>query len=111
MTVRLNKIKELQNGHVEIKENVYIFPLSTGSVLFDTLSSKETTDIPGVWIPNYEGERDGFGLYSYRGVAMSTYKNVNGYFVNVSGIDISITPKEYTMINNIINRTLKGVVT
>ena len=38
---------------------------------------------------------------------MNTYKNVNGYFVNISGLDIGVTPKEYTMINNIIDRTLK----
>lgn len=37
---------------------------------------------------------------------MNTYKNVNGYFVNISGFDIGVTPKEYTMLNNIIDRTL-----
>ena len=38
---------------------------------------------------------------------MNTYKSEEGFFLNVSGINISITPKEYTMLNNIINRTLK----
>lgn len=38
---------------------------------------------------------------------MNTYKTADGFFLNVSDIDIGITPKEYTMLNNIINRTLK----
>jgi len=38
---------------------------------------------------------------------MNTYKNTDGYFLSVSGLDIGVTPKEYTMLNNIIDRTLK----
>ena len=38
---------------------------------------------------------------------MKTYKTAEGFFLNVSDINIGITPKEYTMINNIIDRTLK----
>lgn len=38
---------------------------------------------------------------------MNTYKSEGKHFLNVSGLDIGITPKEYTMLNNIINRTLK----
>lgn len=38
---------------------------------------------------------------------MNTYKSEGKHFLNVSGINISITSKEYTMLNNIINRTLK----
>lgn len=38
---------------------------------------------------------------------MKTYKTSEGFFLSVSDIDIGVTPKEYTMINNIIDRTLK----
>ena len=38
---------------------------------------------------------------------MKTYKTTDGFFLNVSGLDIGVTPKEYTMLNNIIDRTFK----
>lgn len=38
---------------------------------------------------------------------MNTYKNTDGYFLSVSGLGIGVTPKEYTMLNNIIARTLE----
>ena len=38
---------------------------------------------------------------------MNIYKSADGFFLNVSGLDIGVTPKEYTMLNNIIDRTLK----
>lgn len=37
---------------------------------------------------------------------MYTVKNGNEFILKLSGLDIEITAKEYTMINNIIKRTL-----
>ena len=38
---------------------------------------------------------------------MKTYKTAEGFFFNVSDIGIGVTPKEYTMLNNIRDRTIK----
>lgn len=37
---------------------------------------------------------------------MYTVKNGNEFILKLSGLDIDITAKEYTMLNNIIKRTL-----
>lgn len=37
---------------------------------------------------------------------MRTYKKEDGYFLDVSDIEINITPKEYTMLNNIKQRMI-----
>ena len=38
---------------------------------------------------------------------MKTYKKAGGFFLNVSDLDIGVTPEEYTMLNNLIDRILK----